>query len=505
MDTNTMTSAKLAEQIPPGRLFIGGRWRDSSDAATKPTINPATEESITDIAQATPADVDAAVNAARATFDDGAWPTMNVHERARLMVRIADGIERRGDDLARRETLDMGKPISMSRSFDVAMLAQLFRYYGGIIPQIVGETRGGYSPVALPQPVAGLNYTVREPLGVVAAITPFNFPMLQSAAKLAPALATGNTIVHKPADGTPLSAIALAEVFDEAGLPAGAYNLLTGPGAAVGDALVRHPLVDKVSFTGSTGVGKGILKNSADTLKHTTMELGGKSANIVFADAEMEGALQNAFFGIFYNKGEICTAGSRLLVERSVHDEVVARLVAMAEGMVKGDPMDPKTVFGPLGSRAQFDKVTKYVQIGLEQGATLATGGKPFQPDGGNGRGFWYEPTILTGVKPGDRVFQEEIFGPVLAVVSFDTEEEAICLANGTEFGLASGVQTSDLKRAHRVARAMKAGTVWVNTYNMYDATTPFGGYKTSGFGRECGPEALDGYTQTKSVWISLA
>ena len=350
-----------------------------------------------------------------------------------------------------------------------------------------------------------MNYTLREPLGVVAAITPFNFPLFQSAAKLAPALASGNTVVHKPASDTPLTTIKMAEIFEEAGVPKGVFNLVTGPGGTVGDVLVKHALVNKVSFTGSTSIGKGILRDSAETLKHTTMELGGKSANIVFADADLEAAVRNAFFGIFYNKGEICTAGSRLLVERKVHDEVVRGLVEKAETVVRGDPLAPAAVFGPLSSKAQLDTVRKHVAYGQEDGAKLATGGKTFAPAFAKGRGFWFEPTIITEVKPDHRIFQEEIFGPELAVTSFDSEDEAVSLANGTEYGLASGVQTSDLKRAHRVARAMKVGTVWVNTYNAYDATTPFGGFKASGFGRECGPEVLESYTQTKSVWISLA
>lgn len=488
--------------ILPGQLYINGRFRDATGGKTRPTINPATEEVITQVAEASEADADAAVLAARTAFDDGPWRRMTGHERQRILTRAALLMEKYADELAYRETVDMGKAITFSRQIDAPLCADLFHYYAGMAAHIDGASR----PVAPPPDRKPKLVTVlREPLGVVAAITPFNFPLLLAATKIAPALAAGNTVVHKPASATPLAALKIAEVFAEAGLPEGVYNLITGPGGKVGDALVKNPRVNKVGFTGSTEVGQQLIRASADTVKKVTMELGGKSANIVFADADLDKATADAFFAVFYNKGEICTAGSRLLVERSIHDELVHRLVGFLKNIKMGDPLDPEVLFGPLSDKSQFDKVAGYVKIGLEQGAKLATGGKPFHPTGGNGKGFYFEPTILTGVTNDMRVAQEEIFGPVLGVIPFDTEQEAVRLANGTPFGLASAVHTRDLKKGYRVAMAMQAGTCWVNCYNVYDVSVPFGGYKASGYGRECGPEALESYTHTKSIWVDLS
>ncbi|MCW2654305.1 MAG: hypothetical protein QOE41_3305 [Mycobacterium sp.] len=309
--------------VEPGQLYIGGVWRDASDGGTAPTITPIDESEITSVAQATETDVEAAVAAARAAFDEGPWPGLNIHARAKVLRRIAELVEENLDELAYLESIDMGKPIAMARAIDAPMTAQLFYYYAGIATQLEGSTRGGQSPTTHPFPVGGLNYTEREPLGVVAAITPFNFPLLLSATKIAPALAAGNCVIHKPASITPLSAIRITQIIEEAGLPTGVFNLLTGPGGRVGNQLVEHPAVNKIAFTGSTAVGKGIIRRAAETLKKTTMELGGKSANIVFADADLDSALEHAWFSIFYNKGEICTAGSRMLLERSIHDEFV--------------------------------------------------------------------------------------------------------------------------------------------------------------------------------------
>lgn len=492
-----MTATDYSQSITPGKLFINGEWRDAQDGSTKPTINPATESETTQIAQATEADVNAAVEAARNAFADGPWSRMSPHERGRLLIKVSELILKHKDELAYRETIDNGKPIAYSSTVDVPFAAEVYAYYGGIANKIEGSTRSAMVP--------SLNYIRREPLGVVAAITPFNFPLLQSATKIAPALAAGNTVIHKPASLTPLTALKIAELFAEAGIPEGVFNVITGSGGKIGDLFSQHPGIDKISFTGSTMVGIGIVEKSAQTLKHLTMELGGKSANIIFADADLEAAAKNAFFGIFYNKGEICTAGSRLLIERSIYDEVVDRLVKLIAETPKGDPLDPKVQFGPLADQSQMETVTKYVQYGQEDGATLHIGGKRFSPEGSNGRGFYYEPTIFTQADNQMRIAKEEIFGPVLTVIPFDSEEDAIAIANDSMYGLASGVHTRDLKKAHRVAHALKAGTCWVNCYNQYDPTTPYGGYKASGYGRECGPEAMEYYTQTKSVWIDLS
>ena len=491
------TATDYSQAIRDGKLFINGEWHDAQDGSAKPTINPATEEETAQIAQATEADVNTAVEAARKAFEEGAWSKMTPRDRGRLLMKVGELIVKHKDELAYRETIDNGKPIAYSSTVDAPFAAEIYTYYGGMASQIEGSTRTPMSPT--------FNYTRREPIGVVAAITPFNFPLLQSATKIAPALAAGNTVIHKPASLTPLTAIKVAELFAEAGIPEGVFNLITGSGGKIGDIFSKHPGIDKISFTGSTSVGIGIVEKSAQTLKHLTMELGGKSANIIFADADLDAAAKNAFFGIFYNKGEICTAGSRLLVERSVHDEVIARLVQLIADTPKGNPLDPQVQFGPLADHSQIETVTKYVQYGQEDGATLYTGGKRFSPSGSNGRGFYYEPTIFTHANNQMRIAQEEIFGPVLTVIPFDSEAEAIMLANDSMYGLASGVHTRDLKKAHRVAHALKAGTCWVNCYNQYDPTTPYGGYKASGYGRECGPEAMEHYTQMKSVWIDLS
>jgi aldehyde dehydrogenase (NAD+) len=483
--------------IPAGKLFIGGQWCDAEDGRTAPTVNPADGSEITQIAQAGARDVDAAVTAARKAFDDGPWRRLHVHDRARLLTRVAELVERDAMDLAYLETVDMGKPIMFSSGVDAPIAAQIFHYFAGAVTRLDGVTRGAATPT--------LNYTLREPLGVVAPITPFNFPLLLALTKLAPALASGNTVVHKPSPATPLTALKMAELFAEAGFPEGVVNVITGPGVELGEEIVRHPGVDKIAFTGSTEVGKSIIRNAADTLKKTTMELGGKSPNVIFADADLDAAVQHAFFGIFYNKGEICTAGSRLLVERSVYDEVLARLVDQAAAVVPGDPLNPQTFFGPLAHRGQLDKVSSYVAIGLDEGAKLAVGGEQFHPSDSPDGGLYYLPTIFADVDNKMRIAQEEIFGPVLCVIPFDTEEEALAIANDTPFGLACGVHTRDIKKAHRFAASIKAGTVWVNTYNQFDTTTPFGGYKASGFGRESGAEVLENYTQLKSVWVDLS
>lgn len=502
---NTVVNPAIALPNPPikqAKLYINGQWRSASDGKTRPTISPITETKIADIPEASEQDVEDAILSTRRAFDDGPWAKMTGHERQQILIRVAELIEKYADDLALCETLDMGKAIYFAKTSDVCLLADLFRYYAGMAPEIEGTTRQVAPP---PQYTPKHIAIVREPLGVVAAITPFNFPFILAGTKIAPALAAGNTVIHKPASMTPLSAIKLAEIFEEAGLPAGVYNLITGSGSRVGDQLVKHPAIDKISFTGSTEVGIGIIRNSAETLKKTTMELGGKSANIVFADADLDSAIANAFFGIFYNQGQICTAGSRLLLERSIHDAVVAGLINYVSQIKMGNPLDPEVLFGPLADAGQLEKVMQYVEYGKQDGATLRYGGERFYPDGSNGKGYYFQPTIFTNATNEMRIAQEEIFGPVLTVIPFDTEAEAIQIANGTNFGLASGVHTRDIKKAMRVANAMQAGTCWINCYNLFDASVPVGGYKASGFGRELGKEVMEDYTQTKSIWIDLS
>ncbi len=480
------------------QLYIDGAWCEGSSGDRMETVDPTTESVITTVAKGGKDDVEAAVGAARRRADDAEWARMPAPERQGLMMTVADIVERHADDFARCETLDMGKPIQFARSIDAVLLADLFRFFGAAAADPDGDARTVSPP---PDHAARQVMSVREPVGVVAAITPFNFPLLLSATKIAPAMAAGNTIVHKPASATPLSAVRLAMAFEEAGVPAGVYNLVTGPGSEIGDTLVTHSDVDKIAFTGSTGVGKGIIAKSADTVKKVTMELGGKSAHIIFADADMNSAVQNAIFGIFYNKGEICTAGSRLLVERSALEEVLAALVAAASALVIGDPLDAATFLGPMADEGQLKKVESYVRKGREAGADLRYGGERAEPEGLGGKGWFHQPTIFLGTND-MAIAQEEIFGPVLTVIPFDDEAEAIRIANDTTFGLASGVQTTDMAKALRVANALKAGTCWINSYNYFDVSVPFGGVKQSGFGRECGRQALENYTQTKSIWL---
>jgi aldehyde dehydrogenase (NAD+) len=486
------TAAQL--QIKPGKLFIGGKWVDAAGGKTFPTINPATGETLAEIAEAGEADVEAAVAAAGRAFEAGPWAEMSASDRGRLLWKIGDLIDRHADELGLLETLDNGKPIFESRQIDVPMVAEVFRYFAGWATKIHGET----------VPVKGpfLHYTLREPLGVVAAIVPWNFPLLLASWKLAPALAAGNTVVLKPASWTPLTALRFAEICQEAGLPDGAVNVVTGPGATVGKALVRHPGVAKVAITGETRTGQEILRDSAGTLKHVTLELGGKSPNIVFADADLDQAVRGATIGIFYGKGEVCAAGSRLFVDRKIHDDFMQKLVERARKLQPGDPLDPKTRFGALVSERQMQTVLGYIEKGKAEGAQLVAGGERARV--GSGKGFFVHPTIFDRVRNDMTIAQEEIFGPVLATIEFGDVEEAVREANHTPFGLAAAVWTRDLAKAHRVARRLQAGTVWINTYNNYDPAAAFGGYKMSGYGRELSMHAIDHYTQVKSVWVNL-
>jgi len=479
--------------VKPARLIINGQAVDAATGRTFRTLNPATEDVICDVAEAGPEDVDRAVQAARAAFADGPWPRMRPAERQRILWKLGDLVLEHADELARLETLDNGKPIFESRQVDIPMVAGCFHYFSGWATKLTGET--------IPVNPAYFTYTVREPIGVIGAIIPWNFPMIMVGWKCAPALAAGNCVVLKPAAETPLTAVRIGELGLEAGLPPGVLNVLPGHGTVAGAALVRHPGVDKITFTGSTEVGKTIMRECAETVKKVTLELGGKSPNIVFADADLEAAVRGAATGIFYGKGEVCAAGSRLLVEQSVHDEFVARLSDRAKKLVPADPLDPKTRLGALVNESQMKKVLGYVETGTREGARVVVGGQR-QPV--NGKGWFVQATVLDGVDNAMRVAQEEIFGPVLAVIPFDGPDDAVRKANDIFYGLAAGVWTKDVKKAHAVARRLQAGTVWVNLYNFYDPGMPFGGFKGSGFGRDLGAESVREYSQLKSVWMSI-
>ncbi len=479
-------------KIKPGRLFIGGQWLDSVAGKTFTTINPATEEPLTQVAEAGTEDIDRAVKAARQAFTEGAWARFSPSERGRLLWKIGDLLEARLTEIAEIETLDSGKTIGEASKVDVPLAADCFRYFAGWATKIEGET--------VPTRGSLFSYTLREPLGVVGQIIPWNFPVLLAAWKVAPALAAGNTVVLKPAELTPLSALKLAEIAEEAGLPPGVLNVVPGFGAVAGAALVDHPGVDKIAFTGSTAIGQEIMRRASGTLKRLTLELGGKSPNVVFADADLDAAVRGASNGIFYNKGEVCTAGSRLFLEEGLHDSFLDRLQAQTAKLTQGDPLDPKTRLGPQVSEAQMTRVLSYIDRGKAEGARLVCGGSRAP-----GRGYFVRPTIFDDVAGHMTIAREEIFGPVLSVIRFREIEEVIRAANDTPYGLAAAVWTRDIKKAHRAARALHAGTVWINTYGLYDSAVPFGGFKMSGFGRELGRHGLMEYTQTKSIWVDLS
>ena len=478
----------------PHRLWIGNEWRDAEQRSVFPTVNPATGTVIAEVAEGRAADIDLAVRSARDAVEAGPWRTISGHERSRLLWRLADLIEENADELATLETRDNGKPYFESRRIDVPSTVDTFRYYAGMADKVQGATI----------PVAGrhLNYTLREPLGVVGCITPWNFPLNLAGWKVAPALACGNTVVLKPAEETPLTALRLGALAAEAGFPAGVLNVVPGFGETAGAALVRHPGVDAISFTGSTEIGRTVMREAAGTLKKVSLELGGKSPNIVFADADLDAAVKGAASGIFYGKGEVCAAGSRVLVERGAHDAFVEALAERARGTTVGDPMAKGTRLGAIVSEAQLERVLRYIDTGKREGARLVTGGERVSVDGG---GNFVTATVFADVEPEMTIAREEIFGPVVCVIAFDGVDDAIAKANDTEYGLAAGVWTRDIGVAHRVASELQAGTVWINTYNQYDPASPFGGYKQSGFGRDLGFEsALEKYTQVKSVWVAL-
>ena len=467
-------------------VFIGGDWVTGREKFE--TRNPATGEVLTEVVQADQVLIDQAVEAA--TAGQKVWSNTLPAARARVLLKLADLISTHREELALLETLDNGKPLRESKGGDVPLAAEHFRYYAGWTTKFGGQT----NPVSVP---GMLNYTLREPVGVVAAIVPWNFPLLIAVWKIAPALAMGNSVILKPAEQTPLTALRLAELAREAGLPEGVLNVVTGDGRT-GAALVAHKGIDKVSFTGSTEVGKKIVAGSVANLKRVSLELGGKSANVVFADANLKRALRGVANGVFYNQGQICIAGARVLVERSIHDQFAEMLAAEVEKVKLGDGREEGTMMGPLVSEEQRQRVAGFVQQGQHQGARILAGAELM-----DGPGYFFKPGILSTEDATNICVREEIFGPVAVLMPFDSEEQAIAMANDTEYGLAGGVWTENLGRAHRVAGGIRTGTVWVNTYNAMDAAAPFGGFKQSGWGREMGEQALDLYTETKSVWIN--
>ena len=471
--------------------FIGGRHVPSADGATFDIADPVSNQVYAQAAAGGPADIDRAVAAAREAFESGPWPTLAARARAKVLNKIADGIEARGERIAAMETFDTGLPITQAKG-QAARAAENFRYFADVV---VAQHEAAFS-----QP-GQLGYVLRKPAGVAGLITPWNTPFMLESWKLAPALASGCTVMLKPAEWTPLSASLLPEIMTEAGVPDGVFNIVHGIGEDAGAALVAHPNVPLISFTGETTTGKIIMKSAADHLKGLSMELGGKSPCVIFADADLDAAIDSALFGVFSLNGERCTAGSRILVERAVYDGVVARLADRAGRVRVGDPSNPTTEVGALVHPEHYARVLNYVEIGVKEGARLVAGGsRPVDLPAGN----YLAPTVFADVKPSMRIFQEEIFGPVVAVTPFDTEEEAIRLANGTKYGLAAYLWTSDLKRAHRVAAAVESGMTWINSHNVRDLRTPFGGVKASGLGREGGQHSIDFYTESRIVHIAL-
>ena len=475
----------------PKQLLIDGKWAPAQSGGTFHTINPATEEVLTTVAEGDARDVDAAVKAAREAFENGLWSRITSHQRTKYLLKIAELVQKHGDELAHVITLDNGKPISEARN-EVARTAEVFIYYAGWTTKICGETN--------PSDPSLFNYTMREPLGVCGQIIPWNGPLSMVAWKVAPALACGNTVVLKPAEQTPLPALAFGQLTLEAGLPAGVINIITGFGPTAGAAIVRHRDIDKVAFTGSTSVGREILQAAAGNLKHVSLELGGKSPNIIFDDANMELAVTSSATGIFRNQGQVCCAGSRIFVQQNIYVEFAERLTQVASRVTLGDPLHPGTTMGPLVSAEQYERVLGYLNVGKQEGASVRAGGER----GPQSKGYFVTPTVFTDVKSDMRIAREEIFGPVASLIPFRDETDSVLQANDTVYGLAAAVWTRNVSRALGLARRLRAGTVWINCYGILDPISPFGGYKQSGFGRELGKDSIELYTQPKSVFIKF-
>ncbi|CAE6852076.1 NADP/NAD-dependent aldehyde dehydrogenase PuuC [Paraburkholderia domus] len=474
------------------QLFIGGRFVPAANGETLASLNPHDNSVIAEVAMAGPADVDRAVAAAKAAFPK--WSNLAAMERGRLLLKLADAIEANADMLARLESLDTGHPIRDTRNLDVPRTAATFRYFGGMADKFEGSV--------IPVEQGFLNYMTREPVGIVGQVVPWNFPLMFTSWKMAPALAAGNCVIMKPAELTPLSSLAIAELMAEVGFPEGVVNILPGLGHVTGQYIAEHPEISKVAFTGSTAVGRKIVQASSGNLKKVQLELGGKGANIVFGDANIDAVVQGSAFAIFHNQGQACIAGSRMIVHESIADEVLEKFTALSRTIRIGNPLDPLTEMGPLTSRQHRDRVLSFVDVAREQGGRVLAGGKA-PDDAALANGCYVEPTIVEA-KPEDRVSQEEVFGPFMTVTRFRTDEEALAIANGTEYGLGAGLWTRDLQRAHLVAREIRAGMVWINCYKRVSPASPFGGVGASGYGREMGFEAMREYTQPKSVWVNV-
>ncbi|MCI0361953.1 MAG: aldehyde dehydrogenase family protein [Planctomycetaceae bacterium] len=478
-------------RIHQTQCFIGGQWVPAQSGKTFDTLDPASEEVIASVAEGDAADVDLAAKAARQQFETGEWSKMDARDRGRLIYKLADLIEEEADELAALESLDNGKPIRDSKAADLPLTIDCLRYYAGYADKIHGQTipvRGNY-----------FTYTRKEPVGVVGQIIPWNFPMLMVAWKWGPALAAGCTIVMKPAEQTPLTCLRMARLAQKAGIPDGVINVVPGYGPTAGAAIVKHPDIDKIAFTGSGETAQMIMRDAAPTLKRITFELGGKSPNVVFDDANIDAAIAGAHFGLYFNQGQCCCAGSRLFVQEKIYDKFIDRLSGMNKTRKLGDPLDPATEQGPQVDQAQFDKIMRYIDLGNKEGAKCLTGGKRHGT-----RGFYVEPTLFVDVKDNMAIATDEIFGPVMSVLKFKELDEIAARANNTTYGLAAAVWTRDIAKAHYLASKIKAGTVWINCYDVFDAAAPFGGYKMSGMGRELGEEGLKAYTETKTVTVAL-
>ena len=487
-----MTIVTRADVRHRDRLFIDGEFVDAADGATFETLDPHDGSVIASVARAGEADVDLAVAAATAAFP--AWARLQASQRGRLLLRLADLIESQADELATLESIDTGHPVRDSRALDVVRTAATFRYFGGMADKVQGDV--------IPVEPGFLNYVLREPLGPVGMIVPWNFPLMFCSWKMGPALAAGNTVVMKPAGLTPLSALRVAELMAEVGIPAGVVNIVPGPGRTTGEYLARHPGIRKIAFTGSTAVGRRIVEASAGNVKRVQLELGGKGANIVFDDADLDAAVNGSAFAIFHNQGQACIAGSRLILHQAIAERFLERFIALAESIRIGDPLDPETEMGPLTSAGHRDRVLSYVDVAVSEGGEVLTGGTaPDDPE--LAKGYYVRPTVVRA-EPSSRVCREEVFGPFVTVTTFRTDEEALAIANDVDYGLGGGLWTRDIGRAHRMAAAIRAGMVWINSYKRVNPGSPFGGVGLSGYGREMGFEAIHEYTEAKSVWVNV-